>query len=330
MKRRIQIFHTGGTLGMTGEVLEPGAFGAHLLDHVPELARLADVDVQVVCNLDSSDVGPDQWKQLAAAIEDASDQRDGFVIVHGTDTLSYTAAALSFALEGLRAPVVLTGAQRPLAEIRTDARRNLVDSVEVATKPFPGVMVCFDGLLLRGTRAIKVDVGSYRAFDTPDGVHLARLGTGIDWRVSPPSENVPFRVCPSFCQDVDVVALHPSLCPDRLRRRLSDPSLRGVVVVAFGVGVVPNNGVADVFGEAVRRGTDVVVITPNGGPIDLGKYRNSVALSRAGVIAGGRMTLPAATAKLMVALGRWPDDAERRRAYLGADVAGELARGSGA
>jgi L-asparaginase len=322
--RRVLLLHTGGTLGMVEDPLEPGAYGAQLLDHVPELARLAEVEVRIVCNLDSSDLGPAQWSMLAREIAREHDRRDGFVIVHGTDTMAFTAGALAFALEGLGAPVILTGAQRPLASLRTDARRNLADAVEVATLDVPEVAICFDGLLLRGCRAVKADARSYRAFSSPGVEPLALLGTDIDVRRHVRRSGVPFVCRPAFDARVDVVHLVPGLSTSVLTHRLEHPEVRGIVLAAFGVGTVPDNGIADVVRDAVDRGVDVVVVTQWGGPARLGLYKNSRALRDAGAIPGGAMRIEAAVPKLMHALARFEDPAERR-AWLLRDVAGERA-----
>jgi len=161
---------------MKGTPLEPDVFASKLQDSVPELAQIADLDTQIVANLDSSDVGPELWTDLATRIEAAYDDYDGFVVVHGTDTMSYTASALSFALEDIGKPVILTGAQRPLTALRTDARRNLADAVELATRNIPEVAICFDGLLLRGCRTTKGSARDYRGFLSPDCPPLATLG----------------------------------------------------------------------------------------------------------------------------------------------------------
>ena len=147
---RTLVLHTGGTLGMGADPMEPGDYAAALIESMPELRSLSDFDSRIVCNLDSSDIGPSHWTLLAETIEAAREDYDGFIIVHGTDTLAYTASALAFALEGLDRTVILTGAQRPLSALRTDARRNLADAFELATKQISEVAVCFDGSLLRG------------------------------------------------------------------------------------------------------------------------------------------------------------------------------------
>lgn len=323
-RRRVRLLHTGGTLGMTGSPLEPGAYGAHLLERVPELERVARVEPRIVCNLDSSDLGPEQWADLAHLIALEREQFDGFVVIHGTDTMAYTAAALAFALQGLDRPVVLTGAQRPLAEHRTDARRNLVDAVELATCAVPEVGICFDGLLFRGCRAVKADTRHYRAFASPGVEPLARLGVDVDLAPHVRRPTVPFRCDARFDPAVEVVWGHPAMRAETLRHRLSDPRLRGVVLAAFGVGTLPDNGIAAALAEAIERGLDVVVVTQWGGQVDLGLYRNSLALRRAGAIEGGEMRVEAAVPKLMHALACLPDR-EQRRAWLARDQAGELA-----
>jgi len=322
--KRVLLLHTGGTLGMVGTPLEPDAYQDRLLESVPELGELADVDIRIVCNLDSSDVGPPQWADLARVVGEVQSDYDGFVVVHGTDTMAYTAAASSFALEGLGKPLVFTGAQRPLSALRTDARRNLQDAVEVATCPVPEVTICFDGLCLRGCRAVKNDARSYRAFGSPGVEPLAKLGTDVDLRSHIRQATAAFACIPRFDPYVDVVYVTPGLRPDTVARRLEDPQLRGVVVAAFGVGTVPtaSRALAPVLGRAVARGIEVLVVTQWGGTVDLGLYKNSIALRDTGCIPGGAMRVEAAVPKLMHALARY-GDATERRAYLLRDVAGE-------
>jgi L-asparaginase len=322
--RRVRLLHTGGTLGMSGSPLEPGSYGAQLLERVPELARIAHVDPHIVCNLDSSDMGPGEWTQLATIVGEERDRFDGFVIVHGTDTMAYTAAALAYALAGLDRPVVFTGAQRPLAALRTDARRNLADAVELATCDIPEVGVCFDGLLLRGCRAVKADTRHYRAFASPGVEPLAKLGTDVHVGAHVRRPTVPFSCDPRFDPRVEVVWVVPGLTPRSLERRLTDQELRGVVLACFGVGTIPANGIAAVVRDAVSAGIDVVATTQWGGIVDLGAYRNSEPLRDAGAIEGGEMRIEAAVPKLMHALAAFPDR-EERRAWLLSDVAGERA-----
>ena len=322
---KVLLLHTGGTLGMVGTPLVPDAYGSRLLEAVPELLQLADIDIHIVCNLDSSDLGPSEWGRLASTIADHHTDYDGFVIVHGTDTMAYTAAALSYALEGLGKPVVMTGAQRPLSALRTDARRNLVDAVEVATSDIPEVAICFDGLLLRGCRAVKNDARSYRAFASPGVPPLAKMGIDLDVSELVRRDLPPFAAHPVFDPHVDVVYVTPGMRADTILRRTRDPQLRGLVLAAFGVGTVPKpiRAIAPQLGEAVARGLEVLVVTQRGGKVNLSAYQSSEGLLEAGCLPGGTMHVEAAVPKLMHALARFPDRGARH-GYLTRDVAGEL------
>jgi len=310
---------------MQGDPLEPGTYIARLTDRLPELHDIADLETRIVCNVDSSDMGPEQWRELATIVADTHDDVDGYVIVHGTDTMAYTASALSYALEGLDKPVILTGAQRPLASLRTDARRNLSDAVELATCDIPEVAICFDGFLLRGCRAIKSDARAYHAFRSPDCPPLARLGVDIDLgdHIRRPSQ--PFRCDPRFDDRVMVVHVTPGLSPPLLRRILDPDVLHGVVLAAFGVGTVPREtrSLAPVIADAVDAGIDVVVVTQSLGEVSLGLYQNSIPLQRAGAVPGGPMTVEAAVTKLMHALAVYDDAGDRSR-YIRWNVAGEM------
>ena len=307
---------------MTGSPLEPGAYGARLAEAVPELGRLADIEVRIVCNLDSSDVGPAEWALLARTIASEWGLWDGFVVVHGTDTMAYSAGALAFALSGLDRPVVLTGAQRPLASLRTDARRNLADAVELATMRIPEVGICFDGLLLRGCRSVKADASSYRAFASPGVSPLATLGTHVQVADHVRRVAGPLRCDAAFDPAVEVIYLAPGLEAAALHHRLTRPGLHGAVLAAFGAGTMPGDGMAEVVREAVGRGIEVMVVTQRGGSTDLELYKNSRSLRDAGVVAGGAMRIEAAVPKLMHALAAYPERATRH-AYLLQDVAGE-------
>lgn len=323
--RRVLLLHTGGTLGMEGSPLEPGDYASTLDARVPELRALAQIETEIVCNLDSSDVGPDEWAELARRIDAARDRVDGFVIVHGTDTLAFTAAALSFALENVGKPVVLTGAQRPLRALRTDARRNLQDAVELATRGIPEVGICFDGLFLRGCRAVKLDAFSYRAFASPGMPPLARMGVDVDVTAHLRRGRGAYRFDPRFDDRVATVYVHPGVSASGVAA-LARTDVRGVVLAAFGVGTIPTRDPA--LGAAIRQlreaDIDVLVVTQHGGRVNLGAYRNSATLREAGAISGGSMRVEAAVPKLMHALAVF-DDPDQRRAYIERDVAGEQA-----
>ncbi len=327
---KVLILHTGGTLGMRGEPLQPDAFSTALTEAVPEILGLAELEVRIVFNLDSSDIGPAHWAKLAAEIDAARDEFDGFVIVHGTDTMAYTACALSYALLNLDRPVILTGAQRPLASLRTDARRNLVDAVEVATRDLDEVAICFDGLLLRGVHATKSNVHDYRAFESPGMAPLARLGVDVSIRETE-AVSVGGYVCrPEFESSVLVVHVVPGMRPQLFSRLLDDSTdLRGLVLGAYGLGTVPAAGpdVPQMVRRAVDKGIDVLVVTQSAGKIDLSQYENSRALKEAGAISGGEMTMEAAVTKMMHALANFPDR-RNRRAYLLSNIVGERGGGS--
>jgi len=325
-RKRVLLLHTGGTLGMVGTPLEPGDFQAALTNRVPELAQIANIETRIVCNLDSTDLGPSEWTQLATIISDERPRVDGVVVIHGTDTMAYTASALAFALQGLDMPVILTGAQRPLTSVRTDARRNLQDAVEVATQDLCEVGICFDGLLLRGSCTVKNDAWRYRAFSSPGLPPLAEFGLDID--ISPNARTRPgrpFRCEPDFDPRVAVIYVHPGLEPAILQRMLSGDDIQGVVLAALGVGNLPTRlrALAPVIADAVSRGIVVVVVTQWGGGVRLGAYKTGIALRDAGAISGGRMRVQAAVPKLMHALANHSDPVVRR-AYLELDVAGEL------
>ena len=335
--KRVLILHTGGTLGMSARrpsALQPDTYAHEIVSRVPELAALATIDTRILCNLDSSDVGPDEWSALADEVAAARAGHDGVVVIHGTDTMAYTAAALSFALVGLDKPVVLTGSQRPLGEIRSDARRNLVDAVDLATRDIPEVGVCFDGALLRGNRATKGDAWSYTAFASPNCPPLARLG--LDVEIAPhvrrPAAAVRRRRAlrrarGGGLRDAgDGPAHRRAARRGRGRRRRAR---RGAGGVRRGQRAVARRARwRRRCARLVDGGVTVAVVTQaHAGAVDLSLYANGVALRDAGAVAGGDMGIEAAVAKLMHALGRFPTTRAARAEYFARDVAGE--RGDG-
>lgn len=325
--KRVLLLHTGGTLGMTGPPLLPDAYAHELTEAVPELKQVADIDTRIVLNLDSSDLGPAHWTALCDEITGAYDDYDGFVIVHGTDTMAYSAGALAFGLSGLTKPVVLTGAQRPLASLRSDARRNLVDAVAMATRDIPEVSICFDGLLLRGCCSAKTNARDYRAFSSPGVPALARLGVDIDVADHVRRPTLAFSPDARFLDQVLAIHITPGFQPRMLDMLLdSAHPPRGIIIAGFGSGTVPREEGA--LARATRRATDlgieVMVITQSWGSVDLSLYPNSRQLADAGALSGGRMMLEAAVPKLMHALAIF-EERDARRAYLLKNIAGELA-----
>ncbi len=183
LMKKIMLIHTGGTFGMVpmkpSNTLAPSLIQDQILTHVPEIQKIADIDFDVVFNLDSSNIQIHHWQKLAQYIYERYSDYDGFVIIHGTDAMIYTASALSYMLRGIGKPVVLTGSQRPLAQIRSDARSNLINSMELATYPIPEVSIFFDTHLFRGNRTIKISSTQYDAFASPNYPSLAEVGLDI-------------------------------------------------------------------------------------------------------------------------------------------------------
>ncbi|MFW5741110.1 MAG: asparaginase, partial [Myxococcota bacterium] len=179
----VLMIHTGGTLMMRHaddrSTLEPDVYARDLLAELPVLRSIASIDTRILFNLDSGDIQPSHWVELARTIHESMDDYDGIVVVTGTDAMAYTASALAFLVPGLDRPVVLTGAQRPLFEVRTDARENLVDAFHIATLPVPEVGIAFGNKLLRGCRSTKMDAWGLDAFASPLCQPLVELGLGV-------------------------------------------------------------------------------------------------------------------------------------------------------
>jgi len=313
---RLLLLHTGGTLMMQRAEaggLSPDVYTRDLLAELPILRQIGDIETRILFNLDSADMQPEHWVELGAAIHESLPRYDGIVVVHGTDTMAYTASALAFLLPGLDKSVVLTGSQRPLAEVRTDARGNLVDALHVATLRIPEVAIAFDQTLFRGCRAMKLDAWSMSAYGSPGCPPLAELGLGISIapHVLGPSPAVPFD--PRIEPRVLAVRTFPGLDPKLLLGALAS-GVRGVVLEAFGSGNVPHieRSLVPVFEQA--RATDVPIVVVSQcprGAVDLTSYGGAIAAAGAGAISGGDMTSEAALTKLMVALGR-ADEASGR------------------
>ncbi len=329
MRKRILILHSGGTLGMTprepDRVLAPSEFGSTLLGHVPELQELAEVDTRVLFNLDSSDVGPEHWLRLANEIFASLENYDGVVVTHGTDTMAYSASALSFLLRGLPKSVVLTGSQRPLAEPHTDARANLVGAVDMARHDLREVTVYFHGRLLRGNRASKQSSFAYGAFRSPNFPLLAEVGTSVRWITPAPAVEGPFELAGGFDPRVAAVRLLPGPT-DRGLAALARGEMRAVLVEAFGVGDIPTEAdtVATAIRELVAAGKVVAIGSqcPHGG-VDLTRYVGGRLARESGAVGIGDMTLEAATVKLMYLLHAH-DDADEVRRRMGRPLAGEV------
>ncbi len=326
MRKTVLLLHTGGTLGMVGgrpHSLRPAPFAEALRARVPELTELANIELELFSNVDSSEVQPEDWVRLAQRLYQRLPEVDGAVVTHGTDTLAFTASALSFLLPGLRRPVVLTGSQRPLQEVRSDARLNLIDAVTSALRGPPEVTVCFDSHLYRGNRTLKVKVSEYDAFASPNFPPLGTLGVHTHFLPGLRPRGRP-KLLQRLEPRVFLLKAFPGLDPSLPLLLL--PHVRGLVVEAYGAGNVPveaGRSLLPFFRAARARAIPVLVISqaPRNA-VELGLYQGGTAIREEGALDGGDLTAPAAVTKLMCALALYQDRAALRR-YLETSVAGE-------
>lgn len=305
--------------------LAPDEFGTAILEEVPELSQIADVDFRLFSNLDSCDVTPVLWRDLAEEIATALPAYDGLVITHGTDAMAYTASALSFSLRNLPKPVILTGSQRPLADPRSDARANLVGAVDLVSRKIPEVCIYFDGALMRGNRTTKRSSFAFAAYNSPNFPLLAEMGAGVHLLGNALQPQGPFRLEGTFDSRVAAVRLLPGQPADPLVA-LETSGLKGLLVMAFGAGNLPvvDRGVAQALGRLTRAGVVVAVGSQSPhGKIDLDLYAGGRLARDMGAVGIGDMTLEAASVKLMYLLGICPSPEEVRN-RLTFPIAGEV------
>jgi len=333
---RILIAYTGGTIGMRrsgqGWVPEAG-YLPHWLREAPlfHQAGMPEFEIQESEPLlDSAEMASEDWSRIARGIDRNYDRYDGFVVLHGTDTMAYTASALAFMLEGLGKPVILTGSQLPLSEPRSDGVNNLVNSLLIAAgHRLPEVCLYFHGKLYRGCRSVKVNCRGFEAFDSPNMAPLGRVGVDIDiaWPLVRPDESdaAGLRIQTELDTRVAVLWLFPGITGDIVRNFLAPP-LRGVVLQSFGVGNGPvrNEGFLSALEEAHARGVVIVDCTQclRGG-VEIDSYASAVAMAGAGAVSGYDMTAEATLAKLSYLFGKGISAAEVR-SLVGTDLRGEL------
>lgn len=314
-------------------VLIPFDFGG-ILEHLPTLRNLA-LELTVVSftdPIDSSNIDPEHWKVLAEIVYKNYSSQDGFVVLHGTDTMAYTASALSFMLDGLNKPVIFTGAQLPISDPRSDARENLITSLELASakingKPVvPEVCIYFDYELLRGNRSKKVESMQFDAFDSGNYPPLAKAGVKIDYNFSAimSHKELTLRLRTSIDPNISILKLFPGIPYSTVNAILSTEGLKAVVLETYGSGNAPTHKwLTDALQSAIKRGVIVVNISQcPGGMVYQGRYETSRELERIGVIGGADMTTEAAVTKLMVLLGEYGP--EKTRLLIRQSIAGEL------
>jgi L-asparaginase len=328
--KNILLIHTGGTFGMTprepSRVLAPGDIRELILKYLPEIQSIANIHFEVIFNIDSANIQIHHWQKLGRLIKENYQKYDGFVVIHGTDSMVYTAAALSFMFQGLDKPIILTGAQRPLALIRSDARGNLINSIELATSRIPEVGIFFGTHLYRGNRTIKLSSISYEAFDSPNTEPLAAVG--LDVTLS--DEHLPagkkLSYADAFSDLVFNFRYHPGLPPNHLNFMIKS-SFKAIIIEALGVGNLSIQEKSFIpFIKKMHEAEKLVVLTSQSpfGRIRLDLYESGHQIEKAGGISAGDMTTECSIVKLMFLLGQHPNDNQKIIRIFQKSLAGEI------
>ena len=336
----VLLIYTGGTIGMM-ENRETGSLEAfdfmYLKEHLPEFAQLKfNIDcVPFDPPIDSSDMDMDGWKKIVGIIQDNYSRYDGFVALHGTDTMAYTASALSFMLENIDKPVILTGSQLPIGKVRTDGKENLITALEIAVdkasdgRPsVPEVCIFFQDELMRGNRTSKVNAENFNAFRSFNFPALAHAGVHIKYErhliIHPRIRRMP-RFHYTLDPNVVILKLFPGISPEMVKAIFNIPNLKGVVLETYGTGNAPNLGwFCDAVKDAVDRGIVVVNVTQcTSGKVEMERYQTGKILLDAGVVSGYNSTTEAAVTKLMFLLGHGMN-AEQVKEHMQCSLAGEV------
>lgn len=335
----ILLIYTGGTIGMASNpktgLLEAVDF-KHLVDNTPELedTNFTVSSYQFNPPMDSSEMGPESWKEITRIIEINYHQYDGFVILHGTDTMSFTASALSFMLENLSKPVILTGSQLPIGMLRTDGKENLITALEIAAATengnpiVPEVCVFFENELFRGNRTTKVNADNFNAFRSYNYPSLAHAGIHIKYdyaQIYRPNTRKPLKTHYLLDNNVVILKLYPGISKNVVESILNIPGLKGVVMETFGSGNAPSyDWFLDLLKNAVKRGIVIVNVTQClGGSVEMHRYLTGHKLLRAGLVSGYDSTTESAVAKLMFLFGHGLSPEEVKE-HMNCSLIGEI------
>lgn len=336
---RVMLIYTGGTIGMIRNS-ESGALETfnfeHLRKHVPELNQFDYIinSYQFDPPIDSSDMEPPLWVKLVNIIYSNYEQYDGFVVLHGTDTMAYTASALSFMLENIAKPVILTGSQLPIGVLRTDGKENLITAVELAAarddkgNPLvPEVCVFFGQHLFRGNRTTKSSSENFNAFSSYNYPELARTGININYNfpsIRKLDQSLPFVPHVEYDPRVLAVTLFPGIRKETIEHIFNSPDVKGYILRTYGSGNAPQRDwLISAIKKATAEGKVVVNITQcQCGGVEMGLYETGNQLLQAGVVSGGNMTIEAAITKLMILFGRGYS-ADEVRSLMMDSLAGE-------
>jgi len=319
-KPKILIIYTGGTIGMiknprTG-ILRAFNFD-HLLDNIPEI-NLLDCKINTVSlkhPIDSSNMSPEYWVQISEIIKTYYERVDGFVVLHGSDTMSYTASALSFMLENLAKPVILTGSQLPIGDLRTDAKENLITSIQIASlqkdnRPnIREVCLYFEYKLYRGNRTTKINAEHFQAFSSLNYPELAESGVYLkvhDEYLLKPNTRKKLKVHTHLENRIVLIKLFPGITPEIFANMCSSPDLKGIILETYGAGnCTSEKWFIDILKITLKKNIPIVNVTQcSGGSVMMGRYETSSKLKKIGIISGKDITTEAALAKLMFLLNR--------------------------